>query len=54
MQKLASTTGGAVINPTDNRPVAFDFPRRQRALSSWLAAAAFLSIGIGLILWRLR
>ncbi len=54
MQRLASISGGAVINPTDNRPIAFDFPRRQRALSSWLATAAFLSIASGLILWRLR
>jgi hypothetical protein len=54
MEKLASRTGGAVINPTDNRPIAFNFPRRRLPLSSWLATAAFVSIGLGLILWRLR
>jgi hypothetical protein len=54
MQKLASRTGGGVINPTDNRPIDFDFPRRNLPLSSWLATVAFLMIGIALILWRLR
>jgi hypothetical protein len=54
MQKLAASTGGAIINPTDNRPIDFNFPRRELPLSSWLATAAFLCVGIGLILWRLR
>ena len=54
MQKLASSTGGAVINPTDNRPINFNFHPRQRALSSWLATAAVLAIAAGLVLWRLR
>ena len=54
MNKLASATGGAVINPTDNRPIAFNFPREHLPLSTWLSLAAALFIASGLILWRLR
>ncbi|HEV8291998.1 MAG TPA: hypothetical protein VGP94_08730, partial [Tepidisphaeraceae bacterium] len=54
MQKLASMTGGAVINPTDNRPIAFNFARKHLPLSTWVSLAAALFIASGLILWRLR
>jgi hypothetical protein len=54
MKSLASATNGAVIPPTDSRPIHFNFPRNQLPLSSWLAVAAALFIASGLILWRLR
>jgi hypothetical protein len=54
MQKLASSTGGAVINPTDNRPIDFNFPRKHLPLSTTLSLLAALFIASGLILWRLR
>jgi len=54
MKELAFRTGGAVISPTDNRSIQFDFPRRHLPLSSALATAAALSIALGLILRRLR
>ena len=46
MHKLAESTGGAVINPTDNRPIDFNFPRKQLSLSTWLAVAASLCIAL--------
>lgn len=53
MNRLASLTGGRVIEPGSTPPIDFDWPRRSIPLTPWLAMAGFLLIGGGLLWWRL-
>jgi len=54
MRKLADMTGGDVIEPSDNRPIDFNWPTRTITLAPWLAAVGSLAISGALVVWRRR
>ncbi|MGE5612583.1 MAG: hypothetical protein ACM359_25265, partial [Bacillota bacterium] len=53
MQELANRTGGAVIPPSQTRPIDFHWPRCEIPLTSYLAVMGFLFLAAGLLHWRL-
>jgi hypothetical protein len=53
MQRLAESTGGRVIEPTDVRPVEFRWPARELPLGPYLAITGGAALAAGLIRWRL-
>ena len=52
MQTLAKQTGGAVIKPDQHLPIDFQFPVREVPLTSWLALAGAVFIGLALARWN--
>jgi hypothetical protein len=52
MQTLAKQTGGAVIKPDQHLPIVFHFPVREVPLTSWLALAGAVLIGLALARWN--
>lgn len=52
MERLARQTGGAVIAPTNVRPIDFHWPANPRPLFPWLAALGASFLAAGLALWR--
>ena len=52
MHELARRSGGAVIPPDQSRPIDIRWPPRRMQITSELAIAAALFIGLGLIVWR--
>jgi hypothetical protein len=52
MHELASRSGGAVIPPDQSRPIDIHWPPRRGPMTSQLAIAGALFIGLGLIVWR--
>ncbi|HEX2973338.1 MAG TPA: VWA domain-containing protein [Tepidisphaeraceae bacterium] len=54
MQELAHRTGGAVIPPSQTKPIDFHWPRRDVPLTSYLSALGALFLAAGFLHWRLR
>jgi hypothetical protein len=52
MRKLAATSGGEMIWPTDRGPIDFRWPTRKVALTPWICALALVLLAAGLIGWR--
>ena len=52
MEELARLSGGRVVAPDFARPLDIRWPRRPLPLSSWMAAAGALFIGLALAWWR--
>jgi hypothetical protein len=49
MRRVADRSGGAVIWPSDHRPIDFHWPGRQVSLASWLSGAGALCIAMALL-----
>lgn len=54
MEELARLSGGQVVPPDVTRPLDIRWPRRPLPLSSWLAAAGAMFIGLALVWWRIN
>jgi hypothetical protein len=53
MDALAHASGGAVIEPSQTRPIDFRWPTRAVSLTAYLAAAGAALIIAGLVRWRI-
>jgi hypothetical protein len=53
MRRLATQTGGRVIDPAWTKPLDIRFPTRGVALTMWLALAAGLLLAAALARWRI-
>ena len=52
LRTLTERTGGRVIDRAWTKAIDFSFPRRELALGPWLALAAAVFVGLGLVRWR--
>jgi hypothetical protein len=52
MRDLASRTGGAVIQPSQNTRIDFAWPKRKVSLTPWLAIAGAIFVALGLAAWK--
>jgi hypothetical protein len=52
LEELARRSGGSMILPSQTTPIQFNWPRRDYRLTPWLAMAAAMSLGVGLVAWR--
>jgi len=54
LQRLASRTGGRVIEPTDTLPIDFHWPRRATSLAPALATISVALLLGAVVAWRVR
>ena len=52
LNRLASQTGGRVIEANETRPIDFRWPRREVSLTAWLAAGGAVLILASMLWWR--
>ncbi len=54
MRKLARTSGGNLIWPSDSGPIDFHWPRIETPLSPWICLLSLILISTGVVFWRVK